>query len=96
MRDFSQPISYKEGAMRMISLAVTTLCVMLTVSPILAKDKKGEKPMDQQAMMELWKKLAMPGEPHKLFASLAAAGRPRLKNGWSRASHRRNQLAPRK
>lgn len=59
--------------MRMISLAVTTLCVMLTVSPILAKDKKGEKPMDQQAMMELWKKLAMPGEPHKLFASLAGS-----------------------
>src|SRR5690349_4928393 len=54
---------YKEGTMRFISLAVTTLCIMLTVSPVLARDKKGEKPMDPQAMMELWKKLATPGEP---------------------------------
>jgi hypothetical protein len=59
--------------MRFISLAAATLCIMLTVSPVLAKDKKGEKPMDQQAMMELWKKLAMPGEPHKLFAGLAGS-----------------------
>jgi len=59
--------------MRFISLAAATLCIMLTVSPVLAKDKKGEKPMDQQAMMEVWKKLAMPGEPHKLFAGLAGS-----------------------
>lgn len=57
--------------MRVIYLAVTTLCVMLTVSTVLAKDKKPEKQMDPQAMMELWQKLAQPGEPHKLFASLA-------------------------
>lgn len=57
--------------MRFISLAVTTLCVMLTVSTSLAKEKKAEKPMDPQAMMEVWKKLAQPGEPHKLFSSLA-------------------------
>ena len=59
--------------MRFATLAVTTMCIMLTVSPALAKDKKGQKPMDQQAMMELWKKLATPGEPHKLFASLAGS-----------------------
>ena len=59
--------------MRRITFAVTALCIMLTVSPVLAKDKKAEKPMDQQAMMELWKKLAQPGEPHKLFASLAGS-----------------------
>ncbi|MBA5866865.1 MAG: DUF1579 domain-containing protein [Nitrospira sp. CR1.3] len=59
--------------MRFISLAVTTLSIMLTVSPALAKEKKGEKPMDPQAMMELWKKLAAPGEPHKLFAGLAGS-----------------------
>jgi uncharacterized protein DUF1579 len=52
---------------------VMCLCMLATVSPALAKDKKAEKPMDQQAMMELWKKLAMPGEPHKLFASLAGS-----------------------
>ncbi|MEO5955713.1 MAG: DUF1579 domain-containing protein [Nitrospiraceae bacterium] len=55
------------------SLAATTLCIMLTVSPALAKEKKHETPMDQQAMMELWKKLAQPGEPHKLFATLAGS-----------------------
>jgi hypothetical protein len=59
--------------MRFVSLAITTLCIMLTVSPALAKDKKNEKPMDQQAMMEFWKKLATPGEPHKLFAGLAGS-----------------------
>ncbi len=56
--------------MRFISSAVITLCLMLTVSPALAKDKKGGKPMDNEAMMELWKQLATPGEPHKLFATL--------------------------
>ena len=59
--------------MRIISLASATLCILLTLSPALAKDKKAEKPMDQQAMMELWKKLAAPGEPHKLFAGLAGS-----------------------
>ncbi len=59
--------------MRVILLAVTILCVMLTASPALAKEKKGKQPMDQQAMMELWKKLGTPGEPHKLFASLAGS-----------------------
>ena len=57
--------------MRVISLAIGTLCIMLTGSPALAKDKKAEKPMDKEAMMELWKKLGTPGEPHKLFATLA-------------------------
>src|SRR5262245_11618560 len=59
--------------MRSISLAVTTLCIMLTVSTALAKEKKSQKPMDPQAMMELYKQLATPGEPHKLFATLAGS-----------------------
>ncbi|NWF71554.1 MAG: DUF1579 domain-containing protein [Nitrospirae bacterium] len=59
--------------MRAISLAVTTLCILMTVSTALAKDKKPGKQMDQQAMMELYKQLATPGEPHKLFASLAGS-----------------------
>lgn len=59
--------------MRILNLVISTLCVLLTVSPVLAKDKKAEKKMDQQAMMEVWKKLAQPGEPHKLFASLAGS-----------------------
>ena len=59
--------------MSILNLVITTLCLLLTVSPALAKDKKAEKPMDQPAMMELWQKLAQPGEPHKLFASLAGS-----------------------
>ncbi|MGH7219702.1 MAG: DUF1579 domain-containing protein [Nitrospiraceae bacterium] len=59
--------------MRFTSLTATCLCIILTAVPALAKDKKPGKQMDQQEMMELWKKLAQPGEPHKLFASLAGS-----------------------
>ena len=59
--------------MRFVQFAVATLSVVLTLSPALAKEKKHEKPMDQQAMMELWKKLGTPGEPHKQFAGLAGS-----------------------
>ena len=57
--------------MRFISAILMCVCLLVMASPTMAKDKKAEKQMDQQAMMELWKKLATPGEPHKLFASLA-------------------------
>ncbi|THI87102.1 MAG: DUF1579 domain-containing protein [Nitrospira sp. CG24A] len=59
--------------MRFLSLTVTTLCVTLLVSPALAKEKKHQQPMDEKAMMEVWKKMATPGEPHKLFAGLAGS-----------------------
>ena len=55
--------------MRIVVLVL--LSVLLTVSPVMAKEKKGSKQMDPQAMMEVWQKLSMPGEPHKLFATLA-------------------------
>ena len=59
--------------MHFIALAITILCITLTVSPGLAKEKKHEKTMDPQEMMEVWKKLGTPGEPHKLFATLAGS-----------------------
>lgn len=59
--------------MQLKQFAVTTLCLMLTGSPVLAKEKKHEKAMDPQEMMKVWKKLAQPGEPHKLLASLAGS-----------------------
>ena len=59
--------------MRLTQLTLTGLCLVLTVSVAMAKDKKAEKQMDPQAMMEVWKKLATPGEPHKLFATLAGS-----------------------
>ena len=39
--------------MRVVSLAISTFCIALTVSPALAKEKKQGKHMDPQAMMEL-------------------------------------------
>ena len=59
--------------MRFSVSILVALFVISLASPLMAKDKKSEKPMDQQAMMELWKKMAMPGEPHKLFSTLAGS-----------------------
>jgi len=59
--------------MRFTTLAVSTLCITLSISPVLAKEKKHEKPMDEKAMMELWKQAATPGERHKQFAALAGS-----------------------
>ena len=59
--------------MRSTFIPFTCLCLMLATVPGLAKDKKSEMQMDPQAMMEMYKKLAMPGEPHKLFATLAGS-----------------------
>ena len=59
--------------MRLTLVPLTCLALFVLASPVMAKDKKPAKEMDPQAMMEVWKKLAMPGEPHKLFASLAGS-----------------------
>ena len=56
-----------------LKFTLTGLCVVLMASVAVATDKKAEKPMDPQAMMEVYAKLAQPGEPHKLFASLAGS-----------------------
>lgn len=56
-----------------LSFMLTSLCILLTVSPAMAKDMKGQKPTDPLAIMELWKQAAMPGEPHKLFATLVGS-----------------------
>jgi hypothetical protein len=54
---------------------VLFICVALLflASPVIAKEKKQGKQMDPQEMMELWQKLATPGEPHALFATLAGS-----------------------
>jgi len=54
-------------------LALTGLCIFLATSAALAKGQKTGKPMDQQAMMELYAKLAAPGEQHRQLASLAGS-----------------------
>ncbi len=44
--------------MRHIKLTLIGFCVVLMASVAIAKDKKAEKPMDPQAMMEVYAKLA--------------------------------------
>ena len=59
--------------MRFTTITLTCLCLTMTTLPVLAKDKKSDKQMDPQAMMETYKKLATPGEPHQQLASLAGS-----------------------
>ena len=59
--------------MHHLQLTLTGVCMVLVASVAVAKDKTAEKPMDPQAMMEIYAKLAKPGEPHKQFASLAGS-----------------------
>lgn len=59
--------------MRLIIVPLTCLALVITASPLMAKDKKPEKHMDPQAMMDVYTKLATPGEPHKQLASLAGS-----------------------
>jgi len=59
--------------MRLTLITLTSFCLVMSASLVTAKEKKPQKQMDPQAMMEVYKKLAMPGEPHKVFASLAGS-----------------------
>jgi len=59
--------------MRYAQLTLMSLCIMLAASVAMAKGKKAEKSMDPQAMMEVYTKLAAPGEQHKQLASLAGS-----------------------
>ena len=56
--------------MRITYFTVMGLCLVLSVSVAMAKEKQPDQ-MDMQAMMDTYKKLATPGEPHKQLASLA-------------------------
>ncbi len=65
--------------MRFTVIALTCLCTVMTTVPGLAKEKKSDMQMDMQAMMEMYQKMAIPGEPHKLFASLAGSWTTHMK-----------------
>jgi len=66
--------------MRLMPLTLTCLCLVLSASLAVAKEKKQEAKMDQQAMMDTYAKLATPGEPHKLFAGLAGSWTTKTKS----------------
>ncbi len=59
--------------MRLTHITLACLCLVISASLAVAKDKKQEGKMDQQAMMEAYQKLATPGEPHKQLAGLAGS-----------------------
>ncbi len=65
--------------MRFTFITLTCLFMIITTVPGLAKEKNSEMQMDMQAMMEMYQKLATPGEPHKLFASLAGSWTTHMK-----------------
>ena len=54
-------------------ITVVSVCALVVTSAAVAKDRKADKQMDPQAMMETYKKLATPGEPHKQLAGLAGS-----------------------
>lgn len=59
--------------MRFTFVSLTCLALALLASPVVAKEKNQAKQMDPQAMIEMYQKLATPGEPHKQLASLAGS-----------------------
>ncbi|BCA56979.1 conserved exported protein of unknown function [Nitrospira sp. KM1] len=65
--------------MRVVGIFLISAFVLLSGSPAWAKDKNS-KPADPQAMMEAYQKLATPGEPHKLFATLAGSWTTKTKS----------------
>ncbi|GJL64570.1 MAG: hypothetical protein NPIRA04_32240 [Nitrospirales bacterium] len=66
--------------MRYTLMTFICFCFILPVSFVAAKEMNQEQQMDPQAMMEMYKKLATPGEPHKLFASLAGSWTTTMKS----------------
>src|SRR2546427_11462691 len=76
--------AYKEGRMRITHFALIGLCLVLNVSVAMAKEKQPDQ-MDMQAMMDTYKKLATPGEPHKQLASLTGSWTTKTKE-WMEPS----------
>jgi hypothetical protein len=52
------------------------------VKPVIEKEEKQEDKMDMQAMMEVYTKLATPGAPHKVLASMEGSWTAKIKS-WT-------------
>ena len=66
--------------MRLAHITLTCLCLVISASLVMAKEKKPENKMDPQAMMETYQKLATLGVPHKQLASLAGSWTTKTKS----------------
>ncbi|MDT7043579.1 DUF1579 domain-containing protein [Candidatus Nitronereus thalassa] len=65
--------------MRFMNLALICFFLVMTTVPGHAGEKHSDMPMDMQKMMEMYQKMATPGEPHTLFASLAGSWTTHMK-----------------
>lgn len=61
-------------------VAIASLALLVLAFPAVADDKRPHAQMDREAMMEAHIKLAAPGEPHKLFSSLAGSWTTKMKS----------------
>ena len=68
--------------MRFTVTALIGLFMVITTVPGLAGEKNADMEMDIQAMMEMYQKMAIPGKPHKLFATLSGSWRTHMKE-WT-------------
>ncbi len=59
--------------MRLTDLTFTCLCLIVTASPIWAKDMKQKRPMDMKSAMDIYAKLATPGDPHTRMSNRAGS-----------------------
>ena len=59
--------------MKYLRLVLMMVFLVLLTTRAIANDQKSSKPMNPEEMMEVYKKLATPGEPHKLLASIAGS-----------------------
>lgn len=59
--------------MKYLRLVLMMVFLVLLTTSAIANDQKSSKPMNPEEMMEVYTKLATPGEPHKLLASIAGS-----------------------
>ena len=62
------------------SILFTCLCLIVTPSLGITMEGKHEGKMDMHAMMDVYKKLATPGAPHKQLASMAGTWNTKTKS----------------
>ncbi|HJU03987.1 MAG TPA: DUF1579 domain-containing protein [Nitrospiraceae bacterium] len=66
--------------MRLTQMILTCLCLVMAASFAMAEGQKRDGPMDMQAIMETYEKLATPGEPHKQLSSMAGSWNTKTKS----------------
>jgi hypothetical protein len=70
----------KEDHMRLTHIVLTSFCFIVTASFVMAEETKRDGQMDMQVMMDTYKKLATPGDPHKQLASRAGSWNTKTKS----------------